>query len=121
MGSGDWNDGMNLVGEHGKGESVWLGFFLYDVLTQFAEVARNAETTLPSPNAAGARRLECARISSRTAGTASGTAAPTSTTAHRSGPRAIPNARSIRSRKAGLFSPAPAMPSARTHGHGGGG
>ena len=27
MGSGDWNDGMNLVGEHGKGESVWLGFF----------------------------------------------------------------------------------------------
>jgi len=40
MGSGDWNDGMNLVGEHGKGESVWLGFFLYEVLTQFAEVAR---------------------------------------------------------------------------------
>ncbi len=33
MGSGDWNDGMNLVGEHGKGESVWLGFFLYEVLT----------------------------------------------------------------------------------------
>ncbi len=42
MGSGDWNDGMNLVGEHGKGESVWLGFFLYEVLTRFAEVARNA-------------------------------------------------------------------------------
>jgi cyclic beta-1,2-glucan synthetase len=30
IGSGDWNDGMNLVGEHGKGESVWLGFFLYE-------------------------------------------------------------------------------------------
>ena len=28
IGSGDWNDGMNLVGEQGKGESVWLGFFL---------------------------------------------------------------------------------------------
>jgi cellobiose phosphorylase len=42
MGSGDWNDGMNLVGEHGKGESVWLGFFLYDVLMRFAEVARKA-------------------------------------------------------------------------------
>jgi cellobiose phosphorylase len=41
MGSGDWNDGMNRVGEHGKGESVWLGFFLYEVLTRFAEVARN--------------------------------------------------------------------------------
>ena len=40
MGSGDWNDGMNLVGEHGKGESVWLAFFLYEVLTRFAEVAR---------------------------------------------------------------------------------
>ncbi|MDP3260317.1 MAG: protein ndvB, partial [Thermodesulfovibrionales bacterium] len=32
IGSGDWNDGMNMVGEHGKGESVWLGFFLYEVL-----------------------------------------------------------------------------------------
>jgi cyclic beta-1,2-glucan synthetase len=40
MGSGDWNDGMNKVGEHGKGESIWLGFFLYDVLTRFIEVAR---------------------------------------------------------------------------------
>ena len=40
IGSGDWNDGMNLVGEHGKGESVWLGFFLYEVLTRFTEVAR---------------------------------------------------------------------------------
>jgi cellobiose phosphorylase len=40
MGCGDWNDGMNLVGEQGKGESVWLGFFLYDVLTQFARLAR---------------------------------------------------------------------------------
>jgi len=39
IGSGDWNDGMNLVGEHGKGESVWLGFFLYDVLMRFTEVA----------------------------------------------------------------------------------
>jgi cellobiose phosphorylase len=40
IGSGDWNDGMNKVGEHNKGESVWLGFFLYDVLMQFTEVAR---------------------------------------------------------------------------------
>ncbi|MCC6241049.1 MAG: cyclic beta 1-2 glucan synthetase [Phycisphaerales bacterium] len=39
MGCGDWNDGMNLVGQHGQGESVWLGFFLYDVLVNFAEVA----------------------------------------------------------------------------------
>jgi cellobiose phosphorylase len=40
MGCGDWNDGMNMVGEHGKGESVWLGFFLYSVLLQFAELSR---------------------------------------------------------------------------------
>lgn len=39
MGSGDWNDGMDKVGMHGKGESVWLAFFLYDVLKRFAAVA----------------------------------------------------------------------------------
>ena len=41
MGSGDWNDGMNLVGVQGKGESVWLAFFLYDTLTQWANLARD--------------------------------------------------------------------------------
>jgi cellobiose phosphorylase len=40
IGSGDWNDGMNCVGAQGKGESVWLGFFLYDVLEGFAGLAR---------------------------------------------------------------------------------
>lgn len=35
MGSGDWNDGMNTVGNKGKGESVWLGWFLYTVLKKF--------------------------------------------------------------------------------------
>ena len=40
IGSGDWNDGMNMVGEQGRGESIWLGFFLYDVLMQFTKVAR---------------------------------------------------------------------------------
>jgi cellobiose phosphorylase len=39
MGSGDWNDGMNLVGIEGRGESVWLGFFLHTVLEQFATLA----------------------------------------------------------------------------------
>ena len=39
MGSGDWNDGMNRVGHLGLGESVWLGFFLHAVLTQFAPLA----------------------------------------------------------------------------------
>lgn len=40
MGCGDWNDGMNKVGNEGRGESVWLAFFFYDVLTQFAEIAQ---------------------------------------------------------------------------------
>jgi cellobiose phosphorylase len=40
IGCGDWNDGLNRVGNEGRGESVWLGFFLFDVLTQFAELAR---------------------------------------------------------------------------------
>lgn len=39
MGSGDWNDGMNLVGHKGQGESVWLAFFLYKVLKDFAPLA----------------------------------------------------------------------------------
>jgi cellobiose phosphorylase len=40
IGSGDWNDGMNLVGAQGRGESVWLGFFLCAVLAPFADLAR---------------------------------------------------------------------------------
>ncbi|MHB1141221.1 MAG: GH36-type glycosyl hydrolase domain-containing protein [Sulfuricaulis sp.] len=40
MGTGDWNDGMNLVGHGGQGESVWLAFFLHSVLTQFTALAR---------------------------------------------------------------------------------
>ena len=39
IGCGDWNDGMNLVGAHGKGESVWLAFFLVHVLQEFSAVA----------------------------------------------------------------------------------
>ncbi|WP_407643994.1 GH36-type glycosyl hydrolase domain-containing protein [Dongia deserti] len=39
IGTGDWNDGMNRVGEHGKGESVWLGWFLHAALTAFAPLA----------------------------------------------------------------------------------
>ena len=39
MGSGDWNDGMDRVGIEGRGESVWLGFFLHTVLGDFARTA----------------------------------------------------------------------------------
>jgi cyclic beta-1,2-glucan synthetase len=36
IGTGDWNDGMNEVGPQGRGESVWLGFFLHSILIPFA-------------------------------------------------------------------------------------
>jgi cyclic beta-1,2-glucan synthetase len=39
IGSGDWNDGMNRVGHEGRGESVWLGWFLHLNLTEFARIA----------------------------------------------------------------------------------
>jgi cyclic beta-1,2-glucan synthetase len=38
IGSGDWNDGMNRVGHRGRGESVWLGWFLVTVLNEFAPI-----------------------------------------------------------------------------------
>ena len=47
MGAGDWNDGMDKVGIGGKGESVWLGFFLAEVLRLFSQLCRRrGETAL---------------------------------------------------------------------------
>ncbi len=43
IGTGDWNDGMDRVGEYGKGESVWLGWFLHTALTSFASIADKRE------------------------------------------------------------------------------
>jgi cellobiose phosphorylase len=43
MGTGDWNDGMNRVGREGKGESVWLGWFLYTILAGFAELCERRD------------------------------------------------------------------------------
>ena len=43
IGTGDWNDGMNRVGELGKGESVWLGWFLHATLLAFAPLATARE------------------------------------------------------------------------------
>jgi cellobiose phosphorylase len=40
MGTGDWNDGMDRVGNHGLGESIWLAFFLYRVLMDFSRLAQ---------------------------------------------------------------------------------
>ena len=43
IGSGDWNDGFSTVGNKGRGESVWLGFFLYDILNKFIPICRLKE------------------------------------------------------------------------------
>jgi cyclic beta-1,2-glucan synthetase len=43
MGTGDWNDGMNRVGREGRGESVWMGFFLFTILGEFIPVAEQNE------------------------------------------------------------------------------
>ncbi|MDZ7660138.1 GH36-type glycosyl hydrolase domain-containing protein [Fodinibius sp.] len=40
IGGGDWNDGMNKVGVDGKGESIWLGFFLYTILDDFIPIVK---------------------------------------------------------------------------------
>ncbi len=41
IGVGDWNDGMNKVGHKGKGESVWVGMFLYDILNKFEDIMKH--------------------------------------------------------------------------------
>ena len=43
IGTGDWNDGMSTVGNKGKGESIWLGFFLYKVLIDFIPLCEKVE------------------------------------------------------------------------------
>ena len=45
IGSGDWNDGMNKVGNKGKGESIWLGFFLYSILNKFIPIIQKRGDT----------------------------------------------------------------------------
>jgi cyclic beta-1,2-glucan synthetase len=45
MGAGDWNDGMNRVGHLGKGESVWLGWFLYTTLEGFVPLCEQRNET----------------------------------------------------------------------------
>ncbi len=40
IGSGDWNDGFSKVGNKGKGESVWLGFFLYTILSKWIPICQ---------------------------------------------------------------------------------
>ena len=60
IGSGDWNDGMNRVGDEGRGESVWLGFFLHAVLTRVRAAVRGARRRARGPRATAPRRARLA-------------------------------------------------------------
>src|SRR5882724_4248559 len=57
IGSGDWNDGMNRVGHQGRGESVWLGWFLRTVLQQFITLCETRDTARAARYASEASRL----------------------------------------------------------------
>jgi Cellobiose phosphorylase len=83
IGGGDWNDGMNRVGEDGKGESVWLGWLLLRTIELFAPLADQRGTLADAQRAsAGASMLRHWLIRlKKTPGTASGIAARPSTTA----------------------------------------
>ena len=56
MGTGDWNDGMNRVGHEGRGESVWLGWFLCTVVERFLPVASMRGDTLRAQRWSEARK-----------------------------------------------------------------
>ena len=56
MGTGDWNDGMNLMGAEGRGESIWLGWFLHATLERFATLAALMNED-PTPYHDQARRI----------------------------------------------------------------
>ncbi len=114
MGTGDWNDGMNLVG-HARPRR--------ERLARLLPVRGAGPLRRPRARARrrGQSRRRCesdrvalqARLEARRAGTAPGTGAPTSTTARRSARRPAPNARSTRSRRAGRCCRAPRVRSAR--------
>ncbi|MCF7837879.1 MAG: cyclic beta 1-2 glucan synthetase, partial [Candidatus Marinimicrobia bacterium] len=62
IGCGDWNDGMNRIGREGKGESVWLAWFLHAALTRFAEIAAARNDTAFADSC----RTEAAALAKRT-------------------------------------------------------
>lgn len=60
MGGGDWNDGLNAVGHEGRGESVWLAFFLCEVLRLFEPLARQrGDADLADTCRQAAGELQC--------------------------------------------------------------
>ena len=118
MGCGDWNDGMNHVGHEGRGESVWLGWFLFDNLERFAPLAENrGDNVLLS--CVAPRQPSCAATSKPRPGMATGIDVRISMMAVRSVPPATKSARSTPSARAGPSSPGAETPACAS-GHDGG-
>ncbi|STS90171.1 cyclic beta 1-2 glucan synthase [Klebsiella variicola] len=107
MGAGDWNDGMNRGGGiEGKGESVWLGFFLYDILQRFAALAeRRLDESVA--RCAVHRLYACKVISKPTPGMGNGTGAGILTMVLPWDRKPHRTAGLMRLRRAGLYYPAP--------------
>ena len=84
MGTGDWNDGMNRVGQDGKGESVWLGWFLHTVLGSSRSLRTPAAST-SAPKSGGFTSADSRPRWSARVGMASGIAVLTLTMALRLG------------------------------------
>ena len=101
IGTGDWNDGMNRVGERGQGESVWLGWLLHATLTAFAPLADARHETVRAATRGERMPPRCEARSSVRRGTATGIGAAGSTTVRRSARRRARSAGSIRSRSPG--------------------
>ena len=95
MGTGDWNDGMNEVGDEGKGESVWVGWFQATVCAASPASPSSGKTMIERKSTTNAPNSCAARSRSRR-GTAAGIGGRTSTTARRSARRATTNAVSTR-------------------------
>ena len=111
IGIGDWNDGMNRVGVEGRGESVWLAWFLIATLRAFAEHARRARRRRRWRRSCGAQ-ADALRRGGRGARLGRRVVSPRVLRrrhAARLGARAT-SAASTRSRRAGASSPAPAIP-----------
>ena len=101
MGTGDWNDGMNRVGEKGAGESVWLGWFLHAALTAFIPLAEARQETVRAADMERSRRRSASLARTTKRGMENGIDAPSSTTASRWARRRTKSAASIRSRNPG--------------------
>ena len=105
IGTGDWNDGMNRVGELGKGESAWLGWFLYTTLEAFAPLASAAATMRVLQS--GVRTRSALKSALELNGwDATGTGAVFTTTERRLALTRATNAASTRSLNRGAYCPA---------------